>query len=114
MRVADKLLKSPGQQVIPTVVGIMGVSIKCLQTVFCHLQSTQPWLTDPDVVELPWRQKKEIQAGDKSVTFGLFAHDSIVTPHPPIQRAIQVVEESLRASEYQVRHDTLKPSSGSN
>ena len=95
---------------LPTVVGIMGESISCLQTVFRHLQSTQPWEHDPDVVELPWRREKEIRSDTdcwKAITFGLFTHDGIVTPHPPIQRALRMVEDALRASEYQV--SLLKP-----
>lgn len=91
---------------LPTVAGIMGVSIGCLQTVFRHLQSTKPWLSDPDVVELPWRTEKEIHSeshNQKRITFGVFAHDGLVTPHPPIQRAIKMVESALKALNYQVR-----------
>lgn len=97
-------MNSPGQQVIPTVVGIFGASISCLQTVFRHIQSTKPWLSDPDVVELPWRREKEFHdRSTKSITFGIFAHDGIVTPHPPIQRALRMVEDALRSSNYEVR-----------
>jgi amidase len=84
----------------------MGASIMCLQIVFRHLQSTQPWLHDPDVVEIPWRSEKEIRDDNKDshmVTFGIFSHDGLVTPHPPIQRAIRMVEAALRASKYEVR-----------
>ena len=88
---------------IPTVVGIMGLSVSCLQTVFRHLQSTKPWLSDPDVVELPWRNEKEINDEQrKSVTFGIFSTDGITTPHPPIQRALRMVESALRALKFEV------------
>ena len=84
----------------------MGSSISCLQITFRSLQSTQPWLRDPDVVELPWRSEKEILAKSEAATrtiFGVFADDGIVTPHPPIRRAIRTVVGALQAANYQVR-----------
>ena len=102
---ANPCIKSPGQQVIPTVVGLMGDSVSCLQIVLRSIQSMEPWLHDPDVVEIPWRSDKEISSNadaSKVVTFGLFADDGLVAPHPPIQRAVKMVENALRACKYQV------------
>ena len=98
-------VQSPGQQVIPTVAGIMGTSISCLQLTLRALQSAQPWLYDPDVVDLPWRYEKEVLAGTdsaKAVTFGVLPSDGVVTPHPPIQRAIRTVVSALTAAGYEV------------
>lgn len=99
------LRQSPGQQTIPTTIGVFGLSISCLQAVFRALQEAEPWLHDPNVVELPWRYEQEILTGSeaaKSLSFGFFANDGGVTPHPPIQRAMRTVESALRMQGYNV------------
>lgn len=87
------------------MVGILGVSLSCLQLTCRALQCAQPWLHDPDVVELPWRADKEIHIGTDAaerVTFGIYANDGLVTPHPPIQRAIRTVVEAVEGAGYEV------------
>lgn len=105
------LQQSAGQQVIPTTVGMFGGSITCLQIVFRALQKTRPWLYDPDVVEIPWRCSKETKWNSRTtqtVSFGIFANDGIVIPHPPIQRAIRMVKDALMKRGYKVCSTVLQ------
>ncbi|KAK4189443.1 amidase signature domain-containing protein [Podospora australis] len=83
-----------GQTAIPTVAGIMGPSVATLRLVFQSLLSTKPWLSDPYTLPIPWTgtSKNEIS----NPVFALMPHDGIVSPHPPISRALKIVEAALR------------------
>lgn len=92
---------SPGQQVMPAVAGIMGASIATIQLVLRSLLSTEPWLHDPYIVPIPWREAEEYhpeigRLGEPyRPAFGIMENDGVVTPHPPVQRALKVVKSAL-------------------
>ncbi|KAK4208752.1 amidase signature domain-containing protein [Rhypophila decipiens] len=92
---------SPGQQIMPAVAGIMAVSIATIRLVLRSLLSTEPWLHDPYIVPIPWRETEEYHAesGDLDEpyrpAFGIMESDGVVTPHPPVQRALKAVKEAL-------------------
>ena len=89
--------------VIPTVAGILGPSIASSRTAFKALLSTEPWLRDPEVLPIPYRSQAEISLeSPPDLSFGIFATDGIVTPHPPITRAIREVSEALKAAGHKV------------
>ena len=94
------ILQSPGQIVIPTVIGIMGASVKSLQIVFRSLLSTKPWDRDPECINLPWRPEMEVAQGS-TLSFGFMQHDGIVLPQPPILRALRIVSEALKAGHHE-------------
>lgn len=94
---------SPGQTVIPTVVGILGPSIDSLRLVFKSLLSVEPWLHDPEVLPLPYRSEAALDPKKpEELTFGIFEADGVVTPHPPITRAVRMVSEALNAQGHNV------------
>ena len=72
-----------------------------LEKMFKALLSTEPWLRDPDVLPIPYRPG--ILASDSKLALGIFAWDGVVTPHPPVQRAILYVKEALAAEGHEVR-----------
>ncbi|KAK4033688.1 amidase signature domain-containing protein [Parachaetomium inaequale] len=95
----------PGQQVMPTTVGIMSRSVGTLKLVFKSLLTTEPWLRDPNTLPIPWRVEKEYDAEkehDYKPAFGFMANDGVVTPHPPISRALGIVKRALEESGYQL------------
>ncbi|GAB1317295.1 amidase [Madurella fahalii] len=95
----------PGQQVMPTVAGIMGHSVATLKLVFKSLLSAEPWLHDPYTLPIPWRVEREYDAKtepDYKPAFGFMPNDGIVTPHPPISRALSIVQTALEESGYQL------------
>lgn len=97
--------QSAAQQVIPTTVGVFGLAISCLQTAFEALQRAQPWTYDPDVIQIPWRTSKEIKwdsTTTQTLSFAVFRDDGLVMPHPPIQRAMRMVEVALRKRGFNV------------
>ncbi|KAK0615153.1 amidase signature domain-containing protein [Bombardia bombarda] len=91
----------PGQLIMPTVAGIMGVSVTTLQLVLRSLLSTEPWLQDPYVIPLPWREAEEYNPNSGDATnetkpsFGFMDNDGVVTPHPPVQRGLRMVRDAL-------------------
>ncbi|KAL2866696.1 amidase signature domain-containing protein [Aspergillus lucknowensis] len=94
-----------GQQVMPTVVGIMGHSVDALRMIFKSLLSLEPWLHDPYTLPIPWRPEKEYNArselGSKPA-FGFLTNDGVLTPHPPISRAMEIVKEALANKGHQL------------
>lgn len=83
----------------------MGHSVTTLKLVFESLLSTEPWLHDPYTLPIPWRAEKEYDAEaepDYKPAFGFMPNDGIVTPHPPISRAMSIVQKALEESGYQV------------
>nr|BAV32171.1 hypothetical protein [Sordaria araneosa] len=92
---------SPGQQIMPAVAGIMGVSIATIRLVLKSLLSTEPWLSDPYLVPIPWRETEEHHAESGKPgepyrpAFGIMENDGVVTPHPPVQRALKAVKDAL-------------------
>lgn len=83
---------------MPVVAGIMGKSIQALSLLFKSLLATEPWLHDPFVLPIPWRKISESDI----VTFGFMKDDGLVTPHPPIARALRIVEAVLKQSNHEV------------
>ncbi|KAI9367607.1 amidase signature domain-containing protein [Aspergillus egyptiacus] len=88
-----------GQEVMPTVVGIMGHSVDSLRLILKSLLSTEPWLSDPYTLPVPWRSEREYdphhEPGYKPA-FGFLTNDGVLTPHPPVSRALEIVKEALR------------------
>jgi len=86
---------------MPTVAGIIGSSVASLKYFFRSLLSAKPWLYDPDVAPLPWRQPYDIGRHAR-LSFGFMEFDGRVKPHPPISRALQLVSDALQASGHEV------------
>ncbi len=98
--------KGKGQEIMPTVVGIMGRSVNSLRLILQSLLLLEPWLHDPYTLPIPWRPEKEYNAPDEQQykpAFGFLANDGVLTPHPPISRAMEMVKEALQHRGHQVR-----------
>ncbi|KAL4811467.1 amidase signature domain-containing protein [Aspergillus unguis] len=94
-----------GQEVMPTVVGIMGHSVDSLRLIFKSLLGLEPWLYDPYTLPIPWRPELEYnplrELGYKPA-FGFLTNDGVITPHPPISRALEIVKEALQIKGHQL------------
>lgn len=88
-----------GQNSILSVVGSLSHSAASLRLLVKSLLSQQPWLHDPLVHEIPWRETQEQEIADsiksKNLCFGIMKHDGTITPHPPVQRAMGIVTKVL-------------------
>ncbi|MCJ1402542.1 Acetamidase [Xylographa trunciseda] len=93
-----------GQNTVLSVVGPLSSTVGGLRLAVKSLLSQQPWLHDPLVHEIPWRdeQEKEIfdlvssgTSGKGRLAFGIMESDGVITPHPPVQRAMKMVVKTL-------------------
>ncbi|KAL5336520.1 amidase signature domain-containing protein [Aspergillus crustosus] len=94
-----------GQEVMPTVVGIMAHSVDALRLVLKSLLFLEPWLHDPYTVPIPWRSDKEYDLANErgyKPAFGFLTNDGVITPHPPISRAMEIVKEALQNKGHQL------------
>lgn len=86
-----------GQNTILSVVGPLATSVGALRLVIKGVLSQQPWLYDPLVVEIPWRDEHEravldIARGNAGqLAFAVFKDDEVIRCQPPVRRAIDIV-----------------------
>lgn len=108
------LIRNPGQTTYPSTVGILGTSLDALKLVMTSLLSTKPWLRDPWLVNMPWRQDivdstlaraSSDGSANKQVPLklGVFWADNAVGPHLPIIRGLLTESESLQKAGHKVR-----------
>ncbi|OTA89503.1 hypothetical protein M434DRAFT_398549 [Hypoxylon sp. CO27-5] len=85
-----------GQQVMPTVAGIIGHSVAAINLVFKSVISTEPWQRDPYALPIPYRDNIYREVRDaRHLNLGFMEDDGIVRPHPPIARALRMVRKAL-------------------
>ena len=95
-----------GQNSILSVVGPLAPSVATLRLLVKSLLSRQPWLHDPLCLEIPWRNEAEDEVlkliSTSRLAFGILKHDGLVTPHPPVQRAMSIVTKTLESLGHKV------------
>lgn len=103
-----------GQNSVLSVVGPLARSVATLRLMVKSLLKLEPWLRDPLVHEMPWRDDHEQQILDHidakqsqtpRLAFGIMRHDDVVNPQPPIQRAMDIVENVLKKLGHKVPCD---------
>ncbi|CAH0045780.1 unnamed protein product [Clonostachys solani] len=88
---------------MPAVVGIMGPSLDLLQSVFKSTLSTSPWIRDQAVTRMPWQGLYDGQSPMRAdLAFGFLENDGIVTPHPPVARAMRIVKKAMEMAEIEL------------
>jgi amidase len=92
-----------GQNSILSVVGPLATSVGAIRLVMKAILNQQPWLHDPIVAEIPWRDEQEQavydivkSSGGSQLVFGVLRDDGAITPHPPVRRAIEIVVQTVR------------------
>lgn len=89
-----------GQNSVLSVVGPLGSTVGALRLVMKGLLGLQPWLSDPLVVEMPWRVEQEILP--KKMVFGVLRYDGVVGVTPPIKRALDMTVEAVKKLGHEV------------
>ncbi|EXJ69725.1 uncharacterized protein A1O5_06796 [Cladophialophora psammophila CBS 110553] len=99
---------NPGQNTYRSTVGFMSTSLGGLELALKSVLSTRPWLRDPAVVPIPFRQDivdeylsradwdGTAKASGLALKLGVFWTDGVVTPQPPITRGLQMVVDAVR------------------
>jgi amidase len=76
-----------GQNTVRSVTGPISGSAGSLKLLTKSVLAQEPWLYDPLVVEMPWREQSKLEC----LTFGLLMTESGVSPQPPVRRALNTV-----------------------
>lgn len=84
-----------GQNSVLSVVGPLAPSVSTLQLLVKALLSREPWLHDPLVHEIPWRDDRAVTPQHQKWSFAVLRHDGAVSLHPPVKRAIETVVKTL-------------------
>ena len=99
-----------GQNSVLSVVGPLGTSAQGVKLAMKSILSQKPWLYDPMVIDMPWRDavEKEVQdmisssSEEGRLAFGLMMSDGIVNPDPPVQRAVQMTADALKKAGHKI------------
>ncbi|OBU00176.1 hypothetical protein VE01_01749 [Pseudogymnoascus verrucosus] len=87
-----------GQEGIPPTRGPMSTSLSGLSLFMDAYLSYEPWIKDDYLVPIPWRSVKL----PPKLKIAVMWSDRIVTPHPPITRALREVAKSIRDAGHEV------------
>jgi amidase len=83
-----------GAEAIPGVIGPMSTSLEGIKIFMQIIIASQPWLSEPALIPMPWTLKP-FSYGER-LKVGVMWSDNVVTPHPPITRALNEVVLKLK------------------
>lgn len=90
-----------GQDSILSVFGPLSNSLAGVKIFMQAIASAKPWLKDPLTRLKKWDEEEYSLAehgGGKELCFAIMWHDGLVTPHPPITRAMEMTKAALKAA----------------
>ncbi|KAI1634092.1 acetamidase [Biscogniauxia mediterranea] len=87
-----------GSDHILPAIGPLSTSLAGLKTFTKAVLDREPWLREPSLVPIPWRETGDVHKGGRRVRIGVMADDGVVMPHPPIKRAMAELVAKLRKS----------------
>ncbi|TVY65140.1 Acetamidase [Fusarium oxysporum f. sp. cubense] len=99
---------NPGQDTYRSAIGFMATSIDALEVMFKAVLGREPWLKDPAVIPITFRQdvaesyqrraddKGNAKFGERPLKMGVLWRDGMVGLHPPVPRGLKVVVEALK------------------
>jgi amidase len=95
-----------GQAAILSTIGPVGRSLRDLELILRIWNASEPWLVDPSVMAKRWEPAHiPIKA-----TIGVMYWDEVVMPHPPMQRALKIAVEKLKAHGHECKSFYLSKS----
>ena len=87
-----------GQESIGSVHGPMARSVADLRLFTDNVANASPWFKDPKCIPMPWRPV-EIKSKPK---IAVLWDNGMVTPTPPVKRALKTVVERLKSKGYDI------------
>ncbi|TBU35216.1 general amidase [Dichomitus squalens] len=94
-----------GLDTAPSVLGPLSNSLSGVKAFLKAVIQSEPWVLDPLAIRKKWDEdayRLADHGNGKQLCFGIMADDGNVIPHPPIQRALKVVEAALVAAGHKV------------
>lgn len=104
---------NPGENTYRSTVGFLSTSLAGLELLLKSDLSTEPWLRDPAVVPIPFRDEVVTEfasrAGPdgkatsaKPLKLGVLWTDGVVQPHPPIRRGLNLVADAMKHAGHKI------------
>jgi len=92
-----------GMEAIIGALGPIARSARDL-SLFCRVMlQYEPWLVEPGLLEIPWKQSLADGEGmPQKLSFGILWDDGVVAPHPPILNALTRTKNALEAAGHEV------------
>jgi Asp-tRNA(Asn)/Glu-tRNA(Gln) amidotransferase A subunit family amidase len=87
-----------GADHISATIGPLSTSLEGVRLFVKTILNGRPWLRDPSLVPIPWRDA-EPEVKQRKLRVGVIWDDEVVRPHPPIQNALTQMVEKLRESD---------------
>jgi amidase len=84
-----------GADPIPGVIGPLSTSLEGIKLLMQTVIHSKPWLSEPALTPLPWNSSFKISR-NQALKIGFMWHDKVVTPHPPITRAMHELATCLK------------------
>ena len=86
------------------VIGVLGplsTSLEGVKMIMKTIIDAEPWVEDPSLVPLAWRTGHfdRRASGSWRLKIGVMESDGIVTPHPPVLRAMRAMVNQLKQIE---------------
>lgn len=85
-----------GQEAVRSCAGPMCRSPSDIHLFMSTIVSQQTWLSDPQILPIPWR--RELEALPEKLCFGFGMGDGSVQPSPPLRRAMNITKAALMAA----------------
>ncbi|KAI1429947.1 amidase signature domain-containing protein [Xylaria sp. FL1777] len=104
---------NPGENTYRSTAGILSTSLQGLNLLLRADLSTKPWLRDPAVVPIPFRDEIATEFESRAnpdgtandaipLKLGVLWTDGIIQPHPPITRGLNIVVEAMRSAGHKI------------
>ncbi|OSD06208.1 amidase [Trametes coccinea BRFM310] len=92
-----------GMDAIVGALGPLATSARDL-ALFCRVMlQYEPWLVEPPLFEIPWKQDvAEGASVPEKLSIAILWDDGVVTPHPPILEALKRAKDALLAAGHDV------------
>ena len=80
----------------------MARSLSSLTSITRAVLDGQPWLQDPRVIPIPWRDSIFEEVQRRPLVIGVMYDDGVVRVHPPIERALKEMTERLKTAGHEI------------
>lgn len=87
---------------MPSAIGPMTRSLSSLKVILQNVLDAKPWVSDPKVTPIPWRDDIYEEIQSRPLTIGVLVDDGVVKVHPPIERVLRDLEVKLKAAGHDI------------
>lgn len=91
-----------GQSHVPSSIGPLTRDLPTLITVVKEFLLAEPWILDPNVTPVPWREDVFQSVQKRPLRVGVILDDGVVKPHPEIEAAVRLAANMLEAAGHEI------------